>query len=274
MNTNKQVFGLCSDLHLEFGPLPDAFYAWRGDVLLLAGDLGESKTMRSESMKRFWSGVCEMAPNVLYITGNHEYYHGELDKEDSDLKSYLADNFASVQMLQNETVDHHGLKIFGSTFWTDFGHSPMSKLVAQNSLNDYRAIRLAKAGYRKINPNDVAQLHSRAMFELQESMRRYPESPFLVMTHHAPSLQSVHPDYVHRHDLNDAYASNLDQFVSENPQIQAWVHGHIHYYQDYVIEDSENPGEGCRVLCNPRGYTNERPGHLPDYTPLSFTLDY
>ena len=43
------------------------------------------------------------------------------------------------------------------------------------------------------------------------------------------------------------FATNMDQFIIDNPQIQLWIHGHTHDPFDYGIG-------GTRVLCNPRGY--------------------
>jgi Icc-related predicted phosphoesterase len=47
--------------------------------------------------------------------------------------------------------------------------------------------------------------------------------------------------------MNGGYASNLENLILDNPQIHAWIHGHIHQRQDYQIG-------GCRVVANPRGY--------------------
>jgi hypothetical protein len=48
-------------------------------------------------------------------------------------------------------------------------------------------------------------------------------------------------------DMNGNFYSNMDQFIMDNPQIQLWIHGHMHDPFDYGIG-------GTRVVCNPRGY--------------------
>jgi Icc-related predicted phosphoesterase len=67
----------------------------------------------------------------------------------------------------------------------------------------------------------------------------------VVVTHHAPSSQSVHPRYA-RDLLTPAFASNLENLV-EGDRVALWIHGHMHESFDYEIY-------GTRVVCNPRGY--------------------
>lgn len=49
--------------------------------------------------------------------------------------------------------------------------------------------------------------------------------------------------------MNGAYASSLDFFIDDHPQIVLWVHGHTHETFDYEIGNT-------RIFCNPRGYIN------------------
>jgi hypothetical protein len=67
-----------------------------------------------------------------------------------------------------------------------------------------------------------------------------------VLTHHAPSYQSIHPKY-RMETVNGSYASDLDDLILSHPQIKYFSHGHTHESMSYTI------GE-CRVICNPRGY--------------------
>ena len=68
-----------------------------------------------------------------------------------------------------------------------------------------------------------------------------------MITHHAPSFKSIHPNYVDQTLINGAYSSNLEQFITNRPDINLWFHGHIHHPQDYIIGET-------RILANPRGY--------------------
>jgi Icc-related predicted phosphoesterase len=84
---------------------------------------------------------------------------------------------------------------------------------------------------------------------LKEQVAAVPNSPTVIVTHHAPSRRSIAPKMQH-HPLNSSYASDLDALV-ENSRARLWVHGHIHHCSDYRIG-------ATRVLANPRGYPAEK----------------
>ena len=56
--------------------------------------------------------------------------------------------------------------------------------------------------------------------------------------------------------LNPAFASNLNEFIVNNPQIRVWCHGHVHNHFDYILGQT-------RVVCDPFGYNNENNVDLP-----------
>ena len=78
----------------------------------------------------------------------------------------------------------------------------------------------------------------------------------VVVTHHAPSSQSVHPRYA-RDLLTPAFASNLEKLM-DGDRAALWIHGHMHESFDYEIYDT-------RVVCNPRGYAPR--ALAPDFRP-------
>ena len=264
LTTSKPVFGLASDLHMDFAAMNPEFFDWRGDVLLLAGDLAEEDRLRK--MISFWDQVQHMAKEVYVISGNHEFYGSELDTADQHLSEFL-EAYPNITALRNDCVETHGVMLFGSTMWADFEKAkPTVMWDARQRMNDYRCIRVEKNGYRKLTPDMTLIEHQKALMALRNALEQHPDKPFVVMTHHAPSFQSIRRDYV-ADALNGAYASDLENFIIENRQIQAWVHGHIHTRKAYDIE-------GCMVMVNARGYPSERPANLPPYTPMSFQLEY
>jgi Icc-related predicted phosphoesterase len=78
----------------------------------------------------------------------------------------------------------------------------------------------------------------------------------VVITHHAPSPRSIAGEF--RHDpLSACYASDLEDLIRETvPTL--WVHGHVHYRNDYTIADT-------RIISNPRGYPGENTGFEPAF---------
>jgi hypothetical protein len=69
----------------------------------------------------------------------------------------------------------------------------------------------------------------------------------VVVGHHSPSYQSVHPMYASEYLMNGAYHSDLSEIMLDNTNIKLWTHGHTHHPFDYIIGET-------RVVCNPRGY--------------------
>ena len=77
----------------------------------------------------------------------------------------------------------------------------------------------------------------------------------IIVTHHAPSPHSIDKKY-EGDLLNAAFASNLNQYIIQNPQIRVWAHGHVHNPCDYILGET-------RVVCCPFGYNNENNFNLP-----------
>jgi hypothetical protein len=82
----------------------------------------------------------------------------------------------------------------------------------------------------------------------------------VVITHHAPSRQSIHPRYVDSL-LNACFVSDAEYLLGAD-RAQLWIHGHTHDSFDYTCN-------GTRVVCNPRGYAkagvNENSCFDPDF---------
>ena len=130
---------------------------------------------------------------------------------------------------------------------------------ASQCLNDYKTIRIG-SNYRKMNPDDTLGFHKKSKQFLLDTLPMFSNQKVWVLTHHAPSYQSVHPKY-RTETTNGAYVNNFDDLILDNPGIKYWSHGHVHSSFDYHI------GE-CRVICNPRGYfpTEVNPDFDPNLT--------
>ena len=238
-----------SDVHLEFGPM-DQLIAADADILVLAGDilvgahLGKSEDSPYHRNVQHYDDFMLWAhsnyKHVIYIPGNHEFYKGDVTKTWEIIKArYAYDNF---HILNKQYVVIHGTVFYGACFWTDMsGANPNTMLSAQYGMNDYRIV---KNGTRKWTPTDAVLEFRSALKGLEYAMSTGKDT--VVISHMAPSFQSISPEYVDS-ALNGAYATNLEQFILDNPQIKLWMHGHIHSNSDYMIGDT-------RIVANPRGY--------------------
>ena len=266
-----------SDLHIEFAPmtLPG------GDVLLLAGDICVAAFLENRKTdararehkkicEKFFFTECKKYSKVYYIAGNHEHYHGVFDHSVDVLRSYLVGS--NVTILDKELVDLGDWNLFGATFWTDYNKdNTIAKLVAGRQMNDHHIIHKAHNSgiFTKFKPDDAYEEHNKAIAALGEALYNWKDidKPTIVLGHHAPTYQSIHPKYGDD-VLNYAYSSDLSEVILRHTNIKYWFHGHTHDSFDYMVGD-------CRVIANPRGYarkisnehagTPENPNFNPDF---------
>jgi Icc-related predicted phosphoesterase len=267
-----------SDLHLEFAPLQLP----GGDVLILAGDVCELRSLKKDitakkppdwklatgkewRFQRFFEVECAKYSRVLYVLGNHEYYHGRFDKTLVDLRSLLPSN---ITIIQDEVVDLDGVVFLGSTLWTDMNKGdPLTMWTARNSVNDFKCIthHYAHANtYGKLRPEITVAAHRKSVDYMRSALAQRVQDKIVVISHHAPTELSVAPAYKSEHAMNGAYRSDLSEFILDHPQIKVWVHGHMHDVCDYTIG-------ATRVLANPRGYNGHESRAL--YFDPSFYFD-
>lgn len=250
-----------SDLHVEFGDI-ELKNTDNVDVLVLAGDICvmnhlTKQTPYGDVARDFWKRVSFQFPRVLYVMGNHEHYGGDFAKSKQQFEDFCGyHNIYNVKLLDKETVEIDGYQFIGGTLWTDFNDMDAYTMFnAEQAMNDYRGVK--NTGDKtcwKFLPKHALQDHSEMLGYLQTCMDNYKEanrldSKIVVITHHAPSKQSIHERYAHDTLMNGNFASDMDNFIEANPQIQLWIHGHMHDCFDYNVF-------ATRVLCNPRGYIN------------------
>lgn len=232
---------IISDLHHEFGSTD--LYFDNADVVVFAGDV-HLGTKGIEWIKA-------KIPNkpVIYILGNHEYYKGSYPKTLHKIIETAKDS--TIFVLENSFVDIDGIRFHGTTLWTDFsifGNPMQYGMICQSKMNDYRLIR-RDPSYSKMRTVDIFKIHQFSKLWLQESLENAVGLKNIVVTHHAPSIQSV-PDHYKEDPITSAYASDLEGFILEHQPLY-WIHGHIHTPSRYPIGTTE-------VICNPHGYIDER----------------
>ena len=234
-----------------------------GEVLILGGDILCARHFKKDgNLRRVYKDFLQKCADnfawVLYINGNHEFYSYNYEGTWDVLKENLPDG---IHLMEDNVVKIGDWNFIGSTFWTDFRNgNALEMMEASRFLNDYRAIRIG-SNYRKLRPEDTYEFHKKSKQFLIDQLELFKNQKVCVLTHHAPSYQSIHPKY-RTETINGSYASALDDLILSNPQIKYWFHGHTHESFDYMIGQ-------CRVICNPRGYYNSynTSGLNPNFDP-------
>jgi predicted phosphodiesterase len=266
---------LVSDLHLEFS---DCFINndEGADVLILGGDimiaadlhdhpepantadqlaiangtgLGR-RQQRAQQFRDFFKRCSFQFPHVIYIMGNHEFYNGRFYDSIEHMREECA-KFSNIYMLENDTKVIDDVTFIGGTLWTDMNKGdPLTMHAIEGMMNDFRIIRNDKRSFAAMSARDVATRHARTLAYFRTVLAEQHDKKFVVVGHHSPSFQSVHPMYADEQLMNGGYHSDLSEFIMDHPQIKLWTHGHTHHPFDYMIGET-------RVVCNPRGYEND-----------------
>ena len=139
--------------------------------------------------------------------------------------------------MNNTSVLIDGIHFVGATMWTNMNNLDIDTIEqARSCMNDYHCVE-------NLSPEKTidAHLFTREWFN---SCLPMLNGPVFMITHHAPSPQSVKGRYT---DSVGMYSSNMEKFIMEHDNIKFWAHGHIHHNNDYEVG-------GCRIISNPRGY--------------------
>lgn len=161
---------VCSDLHLEFGPLT-LTNTGGVDVLVLSGDILVNADLdmydrrqeemgfaryRSQMLHEFFAHVNKEFPHVLYVAGNHEHYHGDYAYTLNDLKRKL-EMYKNVHVLDKETYEVGDTVFVGGTLWTDMNkEDPLTLHSIKRMMNDFRCVRNSnrEVNYKAAVPKD------------------------------------------------------------------------------------------------------------------------
>ena len=233
---------IVSDLHLSQSgfelPVTGA------DVVVLAGDIARP----AEAVA--WAR--SLGRTVLYVPGNHEFYGNSLPGTRAALRALCEGT--NVHLLDDATITLQGVRILGSTLWTDFllygtGEGRDAAVAAGSRfMRDFQRIRIDDASDTVFTPDACAAQFQRHAAWLEQALARPWDGPTVVITHHAPSPGSVHPRFAGS-PVNACFVSDAEALVAGSGAA-LWVHGHTHDSFDYQVG-------GTRVLCNPRGYVRD-----------------
>ena len=286
-----------SDVHLEFGDLVFD-NSQNADVLILSGDIFVERDLgvydrrqqemgfmghRSERIHNFFQRCSEQFKDVVYVTGNHEHYHGDFKYTLSEIKKNLA-YLPNVHVLDKEMVKIDDTIFVGGTLWTNMNNEdPLTLHSIRSMMNDFRCVKnsnrvvyrtvplykrkeddsgyeldekgfMIQTGTKKKEepstfcPEDAVEDNKKCFEYIKHVVSECPPwEQVVVVGHHTPSRQSCHPRYSEDQLMNGGYHNDYEEYIMDHPQIKLWTHGHTHEKYDYMIGST-------RVVCNPRGY--------------------
>lgn len=263
---------VCSDLHLEFSDI-ELKNTENADVLILSGDICVAhslhdhpvdKPVPADAMKpgrnqsaaykyrEFFKRVNDEFPKTIYVSGNHEFYHGRYP----DAYDWLYEEmkrYENIHFLDKDDITIDDVTFVGGTLWTDMNRvDPTTMQLIEGMMNDFRVIRNSKFNYRRFAPGDAVNDHRQTLEYIKSVVDGDTSKKYVVVGHHAPCALSIHETYKNEYYMNGGYYSDLSEFILDRPQIALWTHGHMHNPSDYMLGET-------RIVCNPRGYKGHDP---------------
>ena len=227
---------ILSDLHLSKGDLP--LPGEGADLVILAGDIARPE--------RAMAWASRIARPVLYVAGNHEFYGGTIEGTPAELKRLAAGT--NVRVLDRDAALIDGVRFLGATLWTDFlaaGEGEAREAAMREAQRLMRDFSVVRAGDAPFTPQASAALFAEDAAWLGARLAEPHRGPTVVITHHAPSLQSIHPRF-EGSALNACFVSDVERLLDAR-RAQLWIHGHTHDSFDYRLG-------ATRVASNPYGY--------------------
>jgi Icc-related predicted phosphoesterase len=231
-----------SDLHLEFQHRPEdqlELSIARGTTaLVLAGDIHNDLA----GLDTFVRPLAKRVPVVL-VAGNHEFFTNELNDTYRALSQW-ADSIPGVHFLENRSIDIDGVTFIGATLWSNFGDADPRLMKKSNSMMaDYSVIADRDDPRGRLRPERILNEHRHSIACIERELRARDPNRTVVVTHHAPSLQSSR---CKGEDWDRLYGSDYDALIQDcGPAL--WIHGHVHESFQYRIGSTT-------IACNPRGY--------------------
>jgi len=234
---------LCSDLHTNFHrdggkSTINGLYEKDVDVVVVAGDLSiVTNNLLQENIR----DLCDKYPEVVFVAGNHEYYHSSFPRVDGILADLQAE-LSNFTWLNNDRVEIAGQMFIGATLW--FPDSVAAQ-INKKFLNDYRCIT-----------NFEPEVYNRYA-ETIDFFENNMEAGDVVVTHHMPSYRCVDLKFK-KSTFNCFFACRLDALIAAKKPA-AWLYGHTHFGNSFMYGPTNLAG-------NPMGYPGENPFFSDSFT--------
>jgi Icc-related predicted phosphoesterase len=268
---------IISDLHLEFQKTLPKVNNAEADILILAGDISNANHLyrnppdhnpviiqkdahihHARRYREFFKHVSEQWPIVIYTMGNHEFYDGVWERTETVIREEMS-RYPNIHVLEQNKLVINDIVFLGATLWTDMNREdPITMMMIHNEINDYKAIAHYDThyGWRRLMPQTTVNKYNESIrwfkLMLSEDNRKT-----VVVSHHAPSRQSVHENYRGQWMTNGAFVNNLDELIIDHPHIALWTAGHVHHAHRYYIGNT-------LIAINPAGYPGEQTGFDPN----------
>lgn len=218
------------------------------DVIVLAGDIDNGMLGIEWAVRESE----RLSKTIIYVPGNHEYYHHEYFNVKKELPNICVDS--NVHCLDCGVFVSADVRIIGATLWTDYAFN--SQIPAEDCMGfieqrlpDHKVIKFDSGdGIRNFLPLDALGIHKQELHWIEQQLGNSFNGKTVVVTHHGPHPSCQHPGFPVS-EMTGAFHSDLSR-VLEQYDIDLWLYGHTHSNLDVVVS-------GTRIVSNQAGYPGE-----------------
>lgn len=224
-----------SDLHTEFGLTKENNpETWpNADILVLAGDIGNPF---EESYKKILKDSKKKYKDVIYISGNHEFYGCNYNREKVITKlKELADE-TKTHFLHRGSKVIQNIQFIGTTLWSLIDSEESCK-----ELRDFsKGVFMERIDYIEEFILNYSYLRDTLKYKYC-----YPQ---VVITHHLPTKKLIHSRFWNHSHSSCFYTDLLGKLCTTN--VKYWFCGHTHEYKKTQYGKTT-------LVVNPVGYPKE-----------------
>lgn len=282
------TFDILSDLHINawskqlYPNEKEVRRIWdrlepKGDVLLVAGDIGEIPLQNANFLKilkqlYYKEIVCVLGNHDLHCLYNRALYlYGETheliqmsgwdnyqDKIDETKRLYVE---AGIHLLDGNVITIHGITIGGSMGWYDGAYTKTHRIdLGQHHFFRYREYEDMQELWKGCMPDDdIKPLRGfDALFKAEYAkLESIVEQCDIMMSHINPSILKEHQNPDWKDSPTCGFYSFQGRGLIEKFKGKLWLFGHSHYRGEYEL--TNNHGE-FKLAANAFGYPSEKPG--------------
>ncbi len=225
-----------SDIHAEFRFDISSFSIMNDDydIMVIAGDVGSSR--ENVETLLYISNII-YPKKLIYVTGNHDYYHSSIATVDK-LLSELSATIENFIYLNNTSYDIDNYKFVGCTGWQ---HHKDYNITNYSNMNDWYLIANHSNNIRELAIKNRASIIN----ELSKS-----DKINIVITHIPPirhALDDTSKEVYRKDDYILAYHNDYDDIITKYAP-KLWICGHCHDSIDIYHSDT-------MIVRNTVGYT-------------------
>lgn len=279
---------ICSDLHLEFGPI-SLENTENAQVLILSGDICVAKDLgdrdaynsagehdKSSKIHTFFQECCARFPRVIYVAGNHEHYHGDYATTIAILRDRLR-YLDNLHILDKEFVEIDGICFAGGTLWTDMnGEDEHTIRRIRGYMNDYRVIDNSNEFVHFKSPvygrKEDGTIDFENVVSTEFHTRAAKFTPEESVKDHKAMMQFIKESIESRSDAtwvvvghhSPSKRSTKPQYEHDyvvngaySSDLEAFIENHPQiklWTHGHTHHDFDYMVHGTRVVANPRGY--------------------